>query len=414
MDNFYIHTIKGGKNAEETIGKAFPEISSALSPATLSAGIMDPFDSLAIKGTRLQHLLNIYEARLGPEPVFSVSKDLDFQNFQSVFRGGLVDPALSNAVMLSLAFAASGGVINKECLVYRGQAIHHIRETMTSSDNVSESTIGAILLLVGVEARLGTVSQVDLHMGAVQLLLTTCEKSGVRLTEGIKRATFWQDLNSSVLVGSKRMFHHKSFAEIKWERDSISRDLLQLPAGFQIRSHLFIDEFIEVLEDIYALERIRDDYRPADCVVSGVFINGHTASIQSRLQALPKETSMSRCCYLGSYLCSVMLCCTVWCSLVIPANISTQLLHELQETYHNPVWDDDADLLLWLIYMGGAFSPCGPVRSSYINMLRSAMSERYGVTKSWTETYEILRDFLWSDVAFRIEVRKVWEEAFAQ
>ncbi|KAG8674062.1 hypothetical protein FPOAC1_000025 [Fusarium poae] len=255
-------------------------------------------------------------------------------------------------------------------------------------------------------ARLGTVSQVDLHMGAVQLLLTTCEKSGVRLTEGIKRATFWQDLNSSVLVGSKRMFHHKSFAEIKWERDSISRDLLQLPAGFQIRSHLFIDEFIEVLEDIYALERIRDDYRPADCVVSGVFINGHTASIQSRLQALPKETSMSRCCYLGSYLCSVMLCCT--------ANISTQLLHELQETYHNPVWDDDADLLLWLIYMGGAFSPCGPVRSSYINMLRSAMSERYGVTKSWTETYEILRDFLWSDVAFRIEVRKVWEEAFAQ
>jgi hypothetical protein len=59
MDNFYIHTIKGGKNAEETIGKAFPEISSALSPATLSAGIMDPFDSLAIKGTRLQHLLNI-------------------------------------------------------------------------------------------------------------------------------------------------------------------------------------------------------------------------------------------------------------------------------------------------------------------------------------------------------------------
>jgi hypothetical protein len=54
--------------------------------------------------------------------------------------------------MLSLAFAASGGVINKECLVYRGQAIHHIRETMTlSAMAISESTIGAILLLVGVE-----------------------------------------------------------------------------------------------------------------------------------------------------------------------------------------------------------------------------------------------------------------------
>ncbi|UZP32279.1 hypothetical protein NXS19_000095 [Fusarium pseudograminearum] len=396
MENFFIHTLKDGKT-------------------TLGASTIDPFDSLPIKGARLQHLLNNHEARLAPEPVFSVSKDLDFQNFHSVFRAGLVDPALSNAVMLSLAFAASGGIINKECLVYRGKAIHHIRETMAlSNKSVSESTIGAILLLVGVEARLGTVSQVDLHMGAVQLLLTTCQTSGTRLTEGIKRAIFWQDLNSSIVVGSKRIFNHKSFAELEWERNSVARDLLQLPPGLQIRSHLFSDEFIEVLEDIYALERIRDDYRPADCVVSTVFINDQTASIQSRLEALPKETQISSCCYLGAYLCSVMLCCTVWCALVIPTNISTKLLSELQKAYHDPVWDEHADLLLWLIYIGGAFSPRGPIRSSYIDMLRSVTSERYDGFQSWNATYEILRDFLWSDLAFRIEVRKLWAEAFAQ
>lgn len=129
-----------------------------------------------------------------------------------------------------------------------------------------------------------------------------------------------QDLNSSIVVGSKRIFNHKTFAELEWERNSVTRDLLQLPPGLQIRSHLFSDDFIEVLEDIYALERIRDDYRPADCVVSAVFINGQTASIQSRLEALPKETQISRCCYLGAYLCSVMLCCTVWCALVIPVS----------------------------------------------------------------------------------------------
>lgn len=57
--------------------------------------------------------------------------------------------------MLSLAFAASGGVINNECLVYQGQAIHYVRETMSSLDKaISESTIGAILLIVGVEVRL--------------------------------------------------------------------------------------------------------------------------------------------------------------------------------------------------------------------------------------------------------------------
>ncbi len=81
-------------------------------------------------------------------------QDAAFQNFKSVFRSGLVDPALLNAFMLSLAFTANGGVINKECLVYRGQAIQHIRERISMPDKVvSESTIGAILLLVGVEVR---------------------------------------------------------------------------------------------------------------------------------------------------------------------------------------------------------------------------------------------------------------------
>lgn len=78
------------------------------------------------------------------------------------------------------------------------------------------------------------------------------------------------------------------------------------------------------------------------------------------------------------------------------------------------MWDEHADLLLWLIYIGGAFSPRGPVRSGYIEMLRSVTSDRYGGLKSWNATYEILRDFLWSDLAFRIEVRKLWGEAVAQ
>ena len=75
------------------------------------------------------------------------------------------------------------------------------------------------------------------------------------------------------------------------------------------------------------------------------------------------------------------------------------------------MWDEDTDLLLWLVYMGGAFAPTGPVRSGYIALLQS---EKYGVANSWMQTYEILRDFIWSDAAFRTEVRKVWEETFAQ
>lgn len=78
--------------------------------------------------------------------------ELAFQNFSSVFRTGLLDPALLNAVMLSLAFAVTGGSIDQECLGYQGQAISYIRQSMSRLDEAtSESTIGAILLLAGVE-----------------------------------------------------------------------------------------------------------------------------------------------------------------------------------------------------------------------------------------------------------------------
>ena len=79
-------------------------------------------------------------------------EELAFQNFRSVFRTGLVDPALLNAIMLSFVFAVTGGRINRECLGYQSQAIGYIRERMSSLDEAtSESTIGAILLLAGVE-----------------------------------------------------------------------------------------------------------------------------------------------------------------------------------------------------------------------------------------------------------------------
>lgn len=61
--------------------------------------------------------------------------------------------------MLSLSFAASGGILDREGLGYRGRAIYQIRQKMGSLDDAaSEATIGAILLLAGVE-----VSTIHFH-----------------------------------------------------------------------------------------------------------------------------------------------------------------------------------------------------------------------------------------------------------
>jgi hypothetical protein len=92
---------------------------------------------------------------LAPEPVFSVAEELAFQSFRSVFRTGFADPALLNAAMLSFASATTTrteGNVDRECLGYQGQAIGYIRRRMSFPDEAtSESTIGAILLLAGVE-----------------------------------------------------------------------------------------------------------------------------------------------------------------------------------------------------------------------------------------------------------------------
>jgi hypothetical protein len=55
----------------------------------------------------------------------------------------------------------------------------------------------------------------------------------------------------------------------------------------------------------------------ADAVVM-LQINNHTASVQSRLIALSGLSRMQDCCRLAACLCSVTLCCKVWCELVIP------------------------------------------------------------------------------------------------
>lgn len=85
------------------------------------------------------------------EPVFSIADELVLQNFRLIFQTGLDDPALLNATMLTFAFAVTG-VINRECLGYHNQALNYIRVRMSSPKRAaSESTLGAILLLAGIE-----------------------------------------------------------------------------------------------------------------------------------------------------------------------------------------------------------------------------------------------------------------------
>lgn len=89
---------------------------------------------------------------------------------------------------------------------------------------------------------------------------------------------------------------------------------------------MLTEEFVEVLRDINALQCIRDIPGSTRDVMLMTRVNNHTASIQSRLVNLPKFSPLLRCCHLAAYVCSLRLCCTIWCPLVIPV-CEPQVLH---------------------------------------------------------------------------------------
>lgn len=94
----------------------------------------------------------LVDVRCAVEPEFSVADELVLRNFRSVLRDGLDDNALLSAVMLTFAFTVTSGGIDRECLGYQSEALSSLRQNINSPERAtSESTLGAILLLAGIE-----------------------------------------------------------------------------------------------------------------------------------------------------------------------------------------------------------------------------------------------------------------------
>jgi hypothetical protein len=170
-DNFRVLSSSSVKIVEQKETQLVQTLLPRTRLSSSVAGKLNPFEALAIDSSRLKALLNhrkFYQTtknsrerqKLSPtdatceaaEPVFSVADNVAFQTFPLVFRTDRDDPALLNAIMLTFAFAMTGGIMNRECISYQSLAMSFIRKTISSPDRpVSVATLGAILLLAGVE-----------------------------------------------------------------------------------------------------------------------------------------------------------------------------------------------------------------------------------------------------------------------
>lgn len=79
------------------------------------------------------------------------------------------------------------------------------------------------------------------------------------------------------------------------------------------------------------------------------------------------------------------------------------------------VWDEHADLLAWILYIGGAFAPPGTVRAEYVVLLRANIAFGFeGLDSSWPQLVGIMERFIWSEKAFMSQVKMLWEEVIAR
>jgi hypothetical protein len=86
--------------------------------------------------------------------VLSVLDELVLQNFRPILRTGPDDDVLLNAIMLTFSFSIAAGHLNRQCLEYQSAALSSVRKRINSPNkSTMESTMGAILLLAGVEVR---------------------------------------------------------------------------------------------------------------------------------------------------------------------------------------------------------------------------------------------------------------------
>ena len=208
---------------------------------------------------------------------------------------------------------------------------------------------------------------------------------------------------------------HDTFMELAWKRDPVVPSIFQVPSGFITSIDPLGDEFLSIVQDIRALQTIRDDtdIDGRDAVTIMHFDN-HQASIESRLYNLGHdplrfENPVLYCCILSAHVCTYMLFTEIWDASVIPLFLAYYLLEQLEYAHMEGHMLEHWDLFVWIICVGGTFVDPGGKQTEYAVLLKRQMRLKpSGFTER--DLQMLLQSFIWSEKTFG----KRWTRFLAQ
>lgn len=130
-----------------------------------------------------------------------------------------------------------------------------------------------------------------------------------------------QDLYAHILTTSERIVTHDTFNELRWQRDVFPSDIFILAPGFERKAELFPEGFLEVLQDIHAMQCCRDSaFFSSEDTVSMMYVDNQQAWVQSKLVDFPSMDFVQECVRWAAYLAASMLCCKVWRMSMMPVS----------------------------------------------------------------------------------------------
>lgn len=208
-----------------------------------------------------------------------------------------------------------------------------------------------------------------------------------------------------MFTGSGRVISHDTFTELSWRRDPFCLSLFQIPPGFEAHADFLGNDFLAIIEDIKALQTIRDTVEvDHHDTISLMHLDNHMASIESRLYNLGMgplryEQPTLYCCILSAYLCTYALFTVVWDSSLLPSYMTAWLLENLRLGSVQAEANEHWDLFTWVICVGGTFAKLGDEQMQYASLLRNHLKTHASVLES-TDLHEILQNFVWSERNF--------------
>ncbi|KAF1999353.1 hypothetical protein P154DRAFT_437301, partial [Amniculicola lignicola CBS 123094] len=292
-----------------------------------------------------------------------------------------------------------------ETLHYQGQAIEHIQvqlQTLTSP----ECTIGAILLLVGIEWRMGVRMSAHALLKGLEMLLQLCEKNKYFLSPSVRRGIFWQDLNTAIVTNTNRVMSRATFPEFQWGREAFISEWSILPPGFE-KLRAVLGDTTEVLQDIYVLQKYSEALGTRNLELASVHaLDNLQACIEARLQESLREWAaddLKTVILLAAYLFTYSLFTSVWNGSAIQLHLSERLYQRLESPAFDGSWETFGPVLLWCTVIGGCLVPRGNARSQHGAILREkccAIGYRMPLQDCWSDISAILEGFLWSSISF--------------